>query len=437
MIEMAVGVHQNKFLPPGATEVDALLTITAGPGGPAVPETTGFAEVIIIDCSSSMNWPREQKKISEARRAAAAAIDGLRAGAHFAVIAGTASARPVYPAAGMAVASEESRREAKEAIAQLRADGGTAMGSWLRMAKRLLRMQPTAIRHVIMLTDGKNESESPARFTAALDACEGHFQCDCRGIGEGWVAAELNVIASKLLGTALDVATPADLIDDFRAMIRSAMNKIADDVSLRVWVPRGAEVRALKQTAPVIEDLTGRAVRVDDTTVEYPTGAWGREKRDFYLGIGGLSPIVSFGAANSPSRAGRVSLVVDGAECTSASVLAQWTDDHDLFTEVNTHVAEGAGQLDLALAIQRGAAALRAGDTQTAVAELGEAARLAYENGNQAKLDLLAKLAELVDPAAGKIRLRADLSEHDIEVSDLRSRWTIAIERSEEKEHSS
>jgi hypothetical protein len=287
-----------------------------------------------------------------------------------------------------------------------------------------------------MLTDGKNEGESPARFAAALDACEGHFQCDCRGIGEGWVAAELNMIASRLLGTALDVATPADLVDDFRAMMHSAMNKIANDVSLRVWVPRGAEVRALKQTSPTIEDLTGRAVRVSDTTVEYPTGAWGREKRDFYLGISGLTPITSAGVANKPSRAGKVSLVVDGVECARAFVLAQWTDDHDLFTEVNTQVAEGAGQLDLALAIQKGVAGLRAGDTQTAVVELGEAARLAYENGNQAKLTLLAKLVELVDPAAGQVRLRADFSEHDIEVSELRSRWTIAIERSEEKEHS-
>jgi hypothetical protein len=79
------------------------------------------------------------------------------------------------------------------------------------------------------------------------------------------------MIASTLLGTALDVATRDDLIDDFRAMMRNAMNKIVNDVSLRVQVPHGAEVRVLKQRSPVIEDLTGRARRVNDTTVEYPT----------------------------------------------------------------------------------------------------------------------------------------------------------------------
>jgi hypothetical protein len=428
MIKFAVDVDQTMYLPPRGTEVDAVLTVTTSSDGQIGPEAMEFAEVIIIDCSGSMASPRT--KISEARHAAAAAVDSLRDGTHFAVIAGTASAEPVYPKVGMAVASASTRREAKTAVAQLHANGGTAMGAWLRLADKLLRAQPAAVRHAIMLTDGKNESETPARFAAAVEACEGHFQCDCRGIGKGWVAADLTTIASRLLGTALDVAAPAHLVEDFRDVVRRAMGKVVNEVSLRVWVPRGASVKVLKQTYPTIEDLTNRAVRVDDSTADYPTGAWGSEKRDYYVGIGGLDPII----ADRPSRASRINLVAGGAELASATVLAQWTDDPGLFTEVSRKVAESTGQLDLALAIQKGTAALRADDLPTATAELGEAVRLAHQSGNQPKLDLLRRLVDVLDPAAGKVRLRADLTVHDIEVSDLRSKWTRTIERPQESD---
>ena len=91
----------------------------------------------MVDCSGSMDYP--PTKMRNARDATAAAIDTLRDGVHFAVIAGTHVAKEVYPAGGrLAVADATTRDQAKQALRKLSAGGGTAIGTWLRLADRLL-----------------------------------------------------------------------------------------------------------------------------------------------------------------------------------------------------------------------------------------------------------------------------------------------------------
>src|ERR1700730_3709045 len=127
-----VDIDQNPYLPSGGRDVSAIVTVTADETGDAqsdVPPDGGSAEIIIIDCSGSMDYP--PTKLAEARAATAAAVDVIRDGTWFAVIAGTSTAWPVYPADGsMAVAGERSRAEAKAALRQLRANGGDAVGPW-------------------------------------------------------------------------------------------------------------------------------------------------------------------------------------------------------------------------------------------------------------------------------------------------------------------
>src|ERR1700689_4055018 len=125
-----VDVDQNQYLPEGGREVSAIVTVTsaadaAGLSGPGPAD--GSAEIIIIDCSGSMEYPHT--KIAEARAATAAAVDVVRDGVLFSVIAGTNQAWPVFPAdASMARADASSRAAGKQAVAGLRANGGTAIG---------------------------------------------------------------------------------------------------------------------------------------------------------------------------------------------------------------------------------------------------------------------------------------------------------------------
>src|SRR5262249_17738865 len=195
--EFAMAISQNKYLSTADDEVHAILTVTAhglkGPHGPA-PET---AEVIAIDCSGSMGHP--PTKIGAARHATSAAIDALRDGAFFAVIEGTHTARTVYPTEERLVAATTgTRNAAKAAVRRLVASGGTAMGSWLRLADRLLAGHPAAVRHVILLTDGKNLPEHRQDLAEALAACADHFVCDGRGIGDDYAPEELQRIVSTL-----------------------------------------------------------------------------------------------------------------------------------------------------------------------------------------------------------------------------------------------
>ena len=94
--DFTVEIAQNEYLPAGGEDVIAIVTVTSPDTGLAVPaDDQGSAEIIIIDCSGSMRSPRT--KIEQARAATAAAVDVIRDGVAFAVIAGTNTAQPIFP----------------------------------------------------------------------------------------------------------------------------------------------------------------------------------------------------------------------------------------------------------------------------------------------------------------------------------------------------
>src|SRR6202050_1933315 len=283
-----VDVDQNQYLPEGGREVSAIVTVTsaadaAGLSGPGAPASS--AEIIIIDCSGSMEYPHT--KIAEARAATAAAVDVVRDGVLFAVIAGTNLAWPVFPAdGGMARADASSRALAKQAVAGLRAGAGTAIGQWLELARQTFGRYPAELRHAILLTDGKNQHETPEQLAAAVRGCEGVFSCDCRGVGTDWEVKELRTISTALLGTVDIVPDPSGLAADFATMMENAMGKQVADVALRVWTPQHATVKFVKQVAPTVEDLTGRRTPSGPQAGDYPTGAWGPgESRDYHVRV--------------------------------------------------------------------------------------------------------------------------------------------------------
>ncbi|UKD51089.1 VWA domain-containing protein [Amycolatopsis sp. FU40] len=398
-IELQVEVHQNEYLPAGKDQVDAVVTVTGT--GTAPPSGLGHAEVIIVDCSASMNTP--PTKLAAARQAAAAAIDALTDGAAFAVIAGSDQARAAYPAAGLATADDQTRAEAKRAVQRLSASGGTAFGRWLTLADRLFADQPPGVRHAILLTDGRNDHETPAEFAAALAACEGKFTCDCRGVGTGWHVEELRMIATTLLGTLDIVADPSGLAADFQAMTAAAMGKTVADITLRLWTPPGAEVRFVKQVAPTVQDLTGRRVSSDRQHGDYPTGSWGTERREYHIRVH-LRP----GASGDETLAAKISMTSGNQVLGEGRLKAIWTDDAGLPAETSTYVAHYTAQAELAATIHDGLAARQNGDLDTAAAKLGRAAQLARQSGNTPAEKLLSKLVDAPESGAARIKNKID-----------------------------
>ena len=190
-------------------------------------------------------------------------------------------------------------------------------------ARHRLAATPGAIRHAILLTDGDNESETRGVPRGrASSACEGVFQCDCRGVGTDWQVAELRSIASRC--SARSTSSPSPTTgrrlrgDDPRGRWASGRPTSACACGRRV-ARRSASSsrwRRRSRTSPAAR------VRVDERTVDYPTGAWGDEARDYHVHLD-----VPAQAVGDEMLAGRVSLVVDGEAVAQSLIRAVWTDD--------------------------------------------------------------------------------------------------------------
>src|SRR5215469_15847336 len=308
--DFSVEVFQNEYLPAGARDVNAIVTVTsAGSADSGQEEMASAAEIIIVDSSGSMKMPPE--KMIQARAATAAAVDAIRDGVAFAVVAGNSRARLVYPTGGtLAIAGARTRRAAQDSVAGLGPGGGTAIGKWLRFARDLFETREDRLRHAILLTDGQN-AQLPGRLAAAIKECEGVFRCDCRGVGTDWYVDELRKIATALLGTVDIVPDPAGLAADFEAMMKASMAKEVADIALRVWTPQQATVRFVKQVAPTVEDLTARRIQVAPQAGDYPTGAWGAESRDYHVCVD-----VEPAAVGEEMLAARVSLTASTSSPT-------------------------------------------------------------------------------------------------------------------------
>jgi hypothetical protein len=425
MSDFTVDISQNEYLPEGGQDVNAIITVTSPDSGIEAPAgNAGGAEIIIIDCSGSMRSPRT--KIEQARAATAAAVDVIRDGVAFAVVAGTEKAVPIFPLDyGLAVADDQTRYLAKQAVSGVLPRGGTAIGQWLRLANTMFSTHPAALRHAILLTDGQNAHETPEQLDEAIALCEGVFSCDCRGVGTDWEVSELRRISSALLGTVDIVPDPAGLAADFAAMMENAMGKQVADVSLRVWTPQSATVRFMKQVAPTVEDLTGRRTQTGPQAGDYPTGAWGTsESRDYHLCVR-----VSPAAIGQEMLAARVSLVVGSDVVGQGLVRAVWTDDEALSTRINANVAHYTGQAELAEVIQEGLEARKQGDEDTATAKLGRAVALAEQSGNEDTAKLLAKVVDVVDAASGTVHLKKKVDDADEMALDTRSTKTVRTKR--------
>jgi hypothetical protein len=421
MTEFSLEVFQNEYLAEGATSMDAIVTVTARGGGASAVVSGLAAEVLIIDTSGSMTAP--SSRIRSARTAAAEAIDEIRDGVHFAVIAGSDVATTVFPAWGdnLVVANAVTRGQAKDAVKHLDAGGGTAMSTWLLRAHDLFMTSPAVIRHAILLTDGENR-EDERRLEDALRQCHGQFQADCRGVGTDWIVSELRKIATALLGTVDIIPSPEMMEAEFRALMEAAMGRGIGGATLRLWCPQGARINFVRQVAPDVEDMTARAVPVNPLTNDYPLGAWGDEERDYHVSIS-----VPANAVGIEMLAARVSLVTGADVVGQALVKATWTNDEVASARISPEVAHYTGQAELAANIQEGLEALKSGDERTATVKLGKATALAVASGNDGTVRLLKKVVDIEDERTGTVRIRKDIDKADEMALDTRSTRTVRV----------
>ena len=418
-------VFQNEYLPEGGDVVDAVVSVTAVEGG-AQPEThEPIIEVIAVDVSGSMNEDGGAK-IRAARTATQVAIDTLNDGVLFAVIAGNHEAKMLYPPHGQLVESTaKTRAEARDAASRIHADGGTAIGSWLRGAAQLIQGHNDSVAHVILLTDGRNEHEEVWQLDAAIAQSVGLFECDCRGLGVNWEPDELRKISNALLGTTDIIANPSEMEAEFQALTQKTMAKQVTNVALRLWTPKGSEIEFVRQVSPNLDELSDKAVEVDALSSDYPLGSWADgESRDYHVRVK-----IPTGTIGDERLAARVMLAVNGEAEPVALVRAVWTNDDALSTRINREVAHYTGQAELADAIATGLAARQSGDEKEATMKLGRAVQIAHEAGNEGTVRLLQKVVEVEDPKTGTVRLKRGVEAADEMALDVRSTRTVRVQR--------
>jgi von Willebrand factor type A C-terminal domain/von Willebrand factor type A domain len=417
-------VFQNPYLPQGAREVNAIMTITtSGEEGVAIA-TPSHQRLfgIICDTSGSMGGA----KIIAVKEAIVKIIDLLPTDAAFFVITGSSRAKLLVP---LVNAIPENKVRAIAQVKEISANGGTVMSSWLHPALGEFNKMPQAICQALLLTDGQNDPSDEDDLARMLDACEGKFQCDCRGVGTDWRVGELQKIGSRLLGTTDIIASPDRIAEDFQAILTKAMGKTVSDVSLRLWTPVGAKVLFCKQVSPEIVDVTSRAKVVSDRIVEYPTGAWGRqESRDYHFCIQ-----INAGNVGDEMLAGRASLITqtNGQETkiTEAKILATWTADEVKTAKIDRRVAHYTGQAELAQSIQEGLEARAQGNIEVATVKLGKAVKLAHDSGNEATAKLLRSVVDVEDAAAGTVRIKRTVAKEDEMMLETRSTKTARIQK--------
>ncbi|WP_280382475.1 vWA domain-containing protein [Nocardia wallacei] len=420
---ISVVVDHNPYLAAGAGTLDAVVTVATGAGFAVAAAPSERVEIIVIDCSGSMG---AGDRFDGARRATLAALDEMPDGTLFAIVKGTHEGEVVFPRRGpLQRADRESRSAARHALDRLRPYGGTAMGTWLGVARQVAMQHPEAVVHAILLTDGKNEHESQEQLQSEIARSQGHFTCDIRGVGKDYLVQELRAIESGMLGTLDVVRSGAELTDDFRAMMRGSMAKTVPELTLRIWTPVGARVEFVKQVAPAIQDLTGRRTESRPQVGEYPLGSWAAEERDYHVQVR-----VEPAAPGREKLAARIGVVAGGEVVGQGLVKAVWTTDTELSTRINRRVAHYTGQAELAEAVQEGLAARREGDDATATAKLQRAVELAEESGNEGTAKLLRNVVE-VDDRTGTVRLRRGVDEFDERALDARSTKTARVRKEE------
>ena len=419
-------VYQNEFLPDGGTDVNAIVRLGVSGAGRAGASGKAPGEIVIVDTSGSMG----KVNMSAAKQAAMTAVDTIADGTYFAIVAGTHEAYLAYPMVrtgqGMVEMNGRTRAEAKQAISWFNAEGGTAIGAWLNLARALFASMGDALgnKHALLLTDGEDRDETQQALDQAIRSCMGIFQCDCRGVGTDWIVSEVRKVSTALLGTLDIIPDASRLAGELAAIMQASGSRGVADAQLRVWVPQGAQILFVRQVSPTVDDVTARGVAVNALTTGFPTGSWADEERDYHVAV--RLPAKAIG---QEQLAARVQLAVDGEPVTQGLVKATWSNDASLTTRISPEVAHYTGQTELASAIQEGLAAKAAGDDATATTRLGRAMQLAVASGNEEATSKLKKVVDVVDAGTGTVRLKRGVEKADEMALDTASTYSFRIKK--------
>ena len=158
-----------------------------------------------------------------------------------------------------------SREEAMDYVEELTAGGGTNMFDGLRTAQNSLEAldmrddatEGTAVRRILLLSDGKDKHNEPEDFEALADEIdESGIRVESAGIGDDYNEATIRTLGTTARGEWTHLEAPGDIEDFFGEAVEQAKNVVAPDAQLELDVHTGVEVSEVYRALPQAQDVS-------------------------------------------------------------------------------------------------------------------------------------------------------------------------------------
>ncbi|MFE7835537.1 vWA domain-containing protein [Streptomyces sp. NPDC057474] len=376
-------------------EAHLRVDVTAG-GAPAELPAIELAVIIAVDVAEPLR--------AAVRHALPVALRALPDGISFTLLGAGPEPVRCHPGgdAEWAVADHREKRRAAFAAGAipLHRDGPRPAGyaAWAARSRALLAARPLSVRHLLLITDGSS-ALGETRLDEELDACAGQFTCDVLAVGTDWTPEPLLTLAERLHGTA-------EFVDDglggaITAAIQRLRRVYTPQLPIEVTVRPSVRQVALNEKAPRPHRLGGLPQPGRPHRWSFPTYQWEEGGRDYLL------TLVADAASDPLETYLQFAMVSVGD--VHASVAARWhrpdLPPPDAPPGSGSRRDQNTTTVMLE-ALRKGLIALREQQWQVAERYLGQAARLATRLGENMVLREISAVADIVDAAEGRVRLR-------------------------------
>jgi hypothetical protein len=382
---------------------------------------------LILDDSGSM----QGAKAAAAAKAVDAWLDALPLGDLFDIIKFGNDPSYVFPVTGRQPGREipvkpvevnAKNIAAAKAAARgaLRGEsGGTYIGKALLLCRQTFQMMTGVITECLtgLVTDG--ESSRGDDVNGELDnykklRVQGQvIKVYPRGVGvdergkPSWDFDALKLISDATQSDdPITLAEPAEMIADFKALAEKAGNMALNDVVVVIKMAPGVELLRFGTRSPAIKNFGKDQIhKVNEQLVRIPLGSIENEQTVFFAKMGVKKPATN--AAGVCTVTFEYKTGTQPASTPPNMFKAEWTGNSTLSKRVNKvcQSAEGAEAVERA---QRDAiAAAEKGDFSTAEAIYGEQVKIAHENDDKDLLAQYATVVDIIDAAAGKVKMKA------------------------------
>jgi Ca-activated chloride channel family protein len=212
---------------------------------------------LCIDTSGSMSG----EKIQRARDGASWVFGLLEDEDYVSIVAFDADAELVMRPTRW---GDIDRDDAMATLDDLTAGGGTNMFDGLETAQNALEAlefrddanEGTAVRRVLLLSDGKDKHNDPPAFEAlAREIDDSGIRVESAGIGHDYNEDTIRTLGTTARGKWTHLAGPGDIEDFFGDAVEQAKSVVAPDAQLELDVADGVEVSDVYRALPQAQDV--------------------------------------------------------------------------------------------------------------------------------------------------------------------------------------